>query len=266
MPDKRRTIADLLSLKGKGQLTMLRVETLQEAEAAERAGIDMLSIPFEILGPAFREACPTVFAMPGKAPGTFITADDYIRAGWQALNNGGDAMYCAASLDIIRRLRAEGIPIIGHTGLIPSKATWTGGFRAVGKTLETALLVWRQVKELEEAGAIGAEIEVVPDAVASALSSRTSLFLISMGAGAGCDAQYVFGCDVLGETRGHVPRHSKVYRNFAAEYDRLQQERIAAFKEYIADVRSGAFPEEKHLVGIAPGELEQFLNALRAEN
>ena len=262
MPDKRRTIADLLSLKGKGQLTMLRVETLQEAEAAERAGIDMLSIPFEILGPAFREACPTVFAMPGKAPGHFISAEDYVRAGWTALTSGGDAMYCAASLDIIRRLRAEGIPIIGHVGLIPSKATWTGGFRAVGKTLESALLVWRQVKELEEAGAIGAEIEVVPHELAGAISPRTALFLISMGAGAGCDAQYVFGCDVLGETRGHVPRHSKVYRNFAAEYDRLQQERIAAFKEYVADVRSGAFPEPKHIVDMPRAELDRFLEEL----
>ena len=204
MPDKRPTIADLLSFKGKRQLTMLRVETLEAAEAAERAGIDMLSIPFEILGPEFREACPTIFAMPGKAPGHFITADDYIRAGWQALTTGGDAMYCAASLEIIRRLRNEGIPIIGHTGLIPSKATWTGGFRAVGKTAQTALLVWQQVKDLEAAGAIGAEIEVVPHAVASAISPRTSLFLISMGAGSGCDAQYVFACDVLGETRGHV--------------------------------------------------------------
>jgi 3-methyl-2-oxobutanoate hydroxymethyltransferase len=174
-------------------------------------------------------------------------------------------MYCAASLDIIRRLRAEGIPIIGHTGLIPSKATWTGGFRAVGKTAEVALFVWKQVKELEEAGAIGAEIEVVPYEVASAISPRTSLFLISMGAGGGCDAQYLFACDVLGETRGHVPRHSKIYRNFAAEYDRLQQERIAAFKEFAADVNASAYPEPKHLVEIAKEELERFLDALKRE-
>lgn len=263
--DKRPTVADLLSLKGKRQLTMLRVETLEEAEAAEKAGIDMLSIPFEILAPPFREACPTVFAMPGKAPGHFITAEDYIRAGWQALTQGGDAIYCAASLDVIRRLRDEGIPVCGHTGLIPSKATWTGGFKAVGKTMETALFVWRQVKELEAAGAFAAEIEVVPHEVASAIAPRTSMLMISMGAGGGCDAQYLFACDVLGSNRGHVPRHSKVYRNFAAEYDRLQQERIAAFKELAADIASGTYPENRHLVGIAPGELERFLEALRAE-
>jgi 3-methyl-2-oxobutanoate hydroxymethyltransferase len=86
-----------------------------------------------------------------------------------------------------------------------------------------------------------------------------------MGAGGGCDAQYLFACDVLGETRGHVPRHSKIYRNFAAEYDRLQQERIAAFKEFATDVASSAYPEPQHLVEIAKEELERFLDALKSE-
>jgi 3-methyl-2-oxobutanoate hydroxymethyltransferase len=62
--------------------------------------------------------------------------------------------------------------------------------------------------------------------------------------------------------RGHVPRHSKVYRNFAAEYDRLQQERIAAFREYVADVERGLFPEEDHVVRMAAEERESFLAGL----
>ena len=157
------------------------------------------------------------------------------------------------------------MPVCGHVGLIPPKRTWTGGFKAVGKTLDTALLVWRQTKALEEAGAFSAEIEVVPADVASAISKRTSMFMISMGAGAGCDAQYLFATDVLGTNRGHVPRHSKVYRNLAAEYDRLQQERIAAFSELAHDIKSGAYPERRHLVDIPKGELDQFLRALEAE-
>ena len=92
----------------------------------------------------------------------------------------------------------KAFPVCGHVGLIPSQATWTGGFRAVGKTADTAMLVWSQVKALEEAGAFAAEIEVVPVDIASAISERTSLFMISMGAGAGCDAQYLFAEDVLG--------------------------------------------------------------------
>jgi len=265
MQDKRPTVADLLAIKGKRQLSMLRVESLEEAEAAEKAGIDMLSVPPALLGPEFREAVPTCFAFPGLEYGDYVSAEEYLRAAFTALKAGGDAVWCAASLPIIRRLRDEGVPVCGHVGLIPARRTWTGGFKAVGKTLETALLVWRQTKALEEAGAFSAEIEVVPAEVASVISKRTSLFMVSMGSGPGCDAQYLFATDVLGTNRGRVPRHSKVYRNFAAEYDRLQQERIAAFSELARDIKSGAYPEPSHQVGIPKGELDQFLRALEQE-
>ncbi|WOS66624.1 3-methyl-2-oxobutanoate hydroxymethyltransferase [Sinorhizobium fredii] len=265
MKHRRPTVADLLSIKGKRQLTMLRVVTLEEAEAAEKAGIDLVSVPPALLGPQFREAAPTVFAFPGLEYGDFITAADYLRGAFQAMRAGGDAVYCAAGLSTVRRLREEGIPVCGHVGLIPSKATWTGGFRAVGKTADSALEIWRQVRGLEEAGAFAAEIEVVPGEVAAAISQRTSLLMLSMGAGTGCDAQYLFAEDVLGQNRGHYPRHAKVYREFAAEYERLQQERISAFREYAEDVRSGAYPEKAHLVGIEAGELEEFLAKIDAQ-
>jgi 3-methyl-2-oxobutanoate hydroxymethyltransferase len=87
----------------------------------------------------------------------------------------------------------------------------------------------------------------------------------SMGAGTGCDAQYLFACDILGTNRGHMPRHSKVYRNFAAEYDRLQQERIAAFSEYVADDNSGAYPEDRHIVHMDPDELTLFMKKVDAK-
>lgn len=256
----RPTVADIRALKGVRQLTMLRVETMEEAEAAEKAGVDMISVPPAlILRPDFREAAPNCFAVPGLEYGDFVTAEDYLRGAFQVLKASADAVYCAASYKTVRRLREEGIPVCGHSGLIPSQRTWTGGFKAVGKTADTAMTVWRQVKALEEAGAFAAEIEVVPSPVAAAISQRTSLIMISMGAGAGCDAQYLFATDVLGSNRGHVPRHAKVYRNFAAEYERLQAERIAAFTEYVADVRGGAYPEARHEVAIEAEELEAFL-------
>lgn len=257
------TVADLLAIKGKRQLSMLRVETLEEAEAAERAGIDLLSVPPEILGREFRDAAPTCFAFPGLEYGDFVSAEEYLRAAFKALKAGGDAVWCAASLQIIRRLRDEGIPVCGHVGLIPPKATWTGGFRAVGKTAESALLVWQQVKALEEAGAFCAEIEVVPAKVAAEISRRTSLFMISMGSGAGCDAQYLFAEDVLGSNRGHYPRHSKKYRDFAKAYDKLQRERIAAFSEYASEVKSGAYPGPEHMVDVPERELKRFLAEIK---
>jgi 3-methyl-2-oxobutanoate hydroxymethyltransferase len=88
------------------------------------------------------------------------------------------------------------------------------------------------------------------------------LLLWSMGAGAGCDAQYLFAMDILGEHKGKMPRHSKVYRNFAAEYDRLQRERVAAFSEFRADVENGSFPEDRYLLHMAPEELATFVTQL----
>jgi 3-methyl-2-oxobutanoate hydroxymethyltransferase len=258
----RPTVADLLSMKGTRQLTMLRVETLEEAEAAERAGVDLLSVPPGLLTPAFRDAAPTCFAFPGLEYGEFVTTEDYLRGAFAALRAGGDAVYCAASLQTVRRMRDEGIPVCGHVGLVPSKATWTGGFRAVGKSVASAVEIWRQTKALEAAGAFAAEIEVVPGEVAGAISARTSMLMLSMGAGAGCHAQYLFSEDVLGANRGHYPRHAKVYRNFAAEYDRLQQERIAAFSEFVADVTSGSYPAKPHHVAIDAAELKAFLDHL----
>ena len=84
------------------------------------------------------------------------------------------------------------------------------------------------------------------------------MLLLSMGAGGGCDAQYLFSVDVLGYTTGHVPRHSKRYRDFRAELDRLQAERVGAFSEYAADVDSGCFPAEEHLLGIPDDEFAAF--------
>lgn len=263
MSRSRPTIHDLRAIKGKRQLTMLRVMTLDEAEAAERAGIDIVSIPPELLlDPRYREMAPSLFSMPGENFYEIGTADDFVRWAFRMYKGGADAVYCSASYATIKRMADEAIPVIGHVGLIPSRRTWTGGWKAVGKTAESAREVLNAVRQLEAAGAFGAEIEVVPVEVAEAISKRTSLFLLSMGAGGGCDAQYLFAEDVLGQNRGHMPRHSKVYRNFAAEYDRLQGERVAAFREFVADVQSGAFPENRHVVRMDPAELDKFMREL----
>ena len=260
MSRTRPTVADLRAIKGKRQLTMLRVMTLEEAEAAERAGVDLVSIPPElILNPQYRDAAPSLFSMPGDNFFEIGTADDFVRWAFRMYKAGADCVYCSASTATVKRLADEAIPVVGHVGLIPSRRTWTGGWKAVGKTADTAMQIYRAVKELEAAGAFGAEIEVVPVEVAEAISKRTSLMMLSMGAGTGCDAQYLFAEDILGTNRGHMPRHSKVYRNFAAEYERLQAERVAAFSEYVADVNSKAYPEEKHIVRMAPSELTSFL-------
>jgi 3-methyl-2-oxobutanoate hydroxymethyltransferase len=262
----RPTVADIRAMKARGQkISMLYVTTLEEAAAADAAGIHMLSIEGRFFSPEMREAAGKCFVQVGLPYGPFgdlVTAEDYLRAAFHFGRIGGDCFYCAASLDIQKALCDNAVPVVAHVGLIPSQCTWTGGFRAVGKTAESAKAVWDHVKRLEAIGCFGAELEVVPDRVAELITKSTPMIMLGMGAGPHADAQYLFAEDVLGHTAGHKPRHAKTYRNFAAEYARLQTERIAAFKEFIADVDSGAYPQPEHVVPIGHEELERFQTAI----
>jgi len=259
---KRPTVADIRAMKARGQkISMLYVTTLEEAAAAAAAGIDMLSIEGRFFTPEMRAAAGNCFVQVGLPYGPFgnlATAEDYLREAFKFLAIGGDCFYCAAALDIQKVLCDNGVPIVAHVGLIPSQCTWTGGFKAVGKTASSAKSVWEHVKRLEAIGCFGAELEVVPDRVGELISKNTSMIMLGMGAGPGADAQYLFAEDVLGHTAGHKPRHAKTYRNFAAEFERLQQERIAAFREFISDVSTGAYPQSQHVVPIADAEFERF--------
>lgn len=271
MNRRRLTVADLAALKGKRQLTMLRIFTIDEAAAAEAAGIDLASAPPELVThPRYREVAPSLFTLTGRSHLEAGSADDHLRWAGEMIERGADCVYCSGSLDRVEHLAKEYIPVVGHVGLVPSRATWTGGFRAVGTTADGAMRIYEECLALESAGAIAAEIEVVPVEVATEISRRLNrLSLWSMGAGPGCDAQYLFAMDILNDPTNkslagidHVPRHSKVYRDFAAEHARLQQERIAAFSEFRADVETGAFPEERHIVRMPAGELDRFLGSL----
>lgn len=260
---KKPTVMDLRALKGKGQLTMLRLFTLDEAAAAEEAGIDIVSVPQELVThPDYRKVAPSLFSMTGVDHRSAGTREDYLRFSGQMLTAGADAIYCSGSLATVKFLADEHIPVVGHVGLVPSRNTFTGGFKAVGKTAVDALAMLDGVRAYEAAGAFAVEIEVVPIEVATAISQRVNILLWSMGAGPGCDAQYLFSEDILGENRGHLPRHAKLYRNFAAEYDRLQRERVAAYGEFMADVASGAYPQDTHVVKMDPAELAAFQRGL----
>lgn len=267
MAKKRPTIAEIRANKGKHQYTMMRVTDWDELAAAEAAGIDMCSVPPEMLvDRRFREVAPSIFAIPGMALYSApATTDDTLRWAFRMMEAGADAIYSAAAFQTVRRMADDNIPVIGHVGLIPHFCTWTGGFKAVGKTAESAMAIYDRCKQYEEAGAFGVEIEVVPPEVTAEIARRTSLFLVSMGGGAGGDCQYLFACDVLGTNTGHMPRHARKYADLAAEYARLQQMRIAAFKAFVAEVQTGAYPAPAHLVKAPAAEMQAFADRLAEE-
>ena len=256
---KRPTVADLLANRGKHQYAMLRVETLDEAQAAATAGIQILSTPpAMILNPRFREVAPAVFSMPGDNFYEIGGTDEFLRWAIPLYKAGADGFYCTGSLKTVRELADHGLPVCGHVGLIPAKATWTGGFKAVGKTLDSAKRIWDGCVALQDAGAFAVEIEVVPHSITQAIAEKTHLFMISMGAGSSGDAQYLFTTDVLGQNTGHVPRHAKLYANFAAEYARLQALRVEAMARFAEDVHTGLYPAPQYLVDSNPDVVDAF--------
>jgi 3-methyl-2-oxobutanoate hydroxymethyltransferase len=259
---KKLTIRDLIEGRGVVQRTNIFAGTADEAAAAQAAGIDIITVDGRVLTPEIRRACSDTFVIGGLAFGHLTTTDDYLRAACALYELGADALYCAASLRTVERLAEERFPIVGHVGLIPWHASWTGGWRAVGKTVDSARDVWRQVRRLEEAGAFGAEIEVVPHRVAAEIAQRSSLFLISMGAGSGCHAQYLFAEDILGLNTWRYPRHSKRYADLRAEEERIQAMRVDAFRAFIDDVESGGYPGDEHLVDIDDAIVDEFVASI----
>jgi 3-methyl-2-oxobutanoate hydroxymethyltransferase len=176
------------------------------------------------------------------------------------LDVGADVVYGGNwSYKWIRALRDEFVPINSHVGLVPGIATWIGGFKAQGKTADTAMGVLRNTLELQEAGVIGVELEVVPTKVAEVITKKVNIMTLSMGSGSGCDGQYLFANDVLGYTNGHIPRHARIYRDFKKEFAKLQKERVNAFKEFHNDTVNKKFNDPKITVGIDDKEFDNFL-------
>ena len=128
-------------------------------------------------------------------------------------------------------------------------------------TAAEAVAIYRQVKDLESAGAWAVEMEIVPVEVAAFITRSTRLVTEGMGCGAVCDTIYLFSCDVLGTNTGHYPRHSKKYADLAAEEARVQRMRVDAFKAYAHDVESGGYPERSHEVHAGEEVLEALERA-----
>ena len=264
-PDKKYSVYDLRQLKGKRCLTHVHVKSPEEAAAAEAAGIDLLSCSFDSAAaqarlPLLVAAAPKSF-ISGSTPHGMASPEEAIRIGFQALELGASSVYCSASPWMIEAMAREGIPVVGHLGMVPRHATWTN-VRAIGKTPAEARQLYEQMKRLENAGAYAAELELVPHNLASYFCRKTSLLLMSLGSGSGCDTQFLFSDDILQDYDERIPRHAKAYRNFLKEYKRLQNERIAAFAEYADDVKSGRFPEAGHLVAMDEAAFKEAVEAI----
>jgi 3-methyl-2-oxobutanoate hydroxymethyltransferase len=155
------------------------------------------------------------------------------------------------SLSRVRAIAGAGIGVMGHLGLTPQSATVLGGFKAQGRSAAAAERLLGDAHALEAAGCFALVLEAVPAPVAERVTDELEIPTIGIGAGAGCDGQVLVWHDLLGLYEGRTPRFVKQYADLKAEIGR-------ALEAYAADVRSGAFPEERHTYAMPADELAQF--------
>ncbi|MDQ3260136.1 MAG: 3-methyl-2-oxobutanoate hydroxymethyltransferase [Pseudomonadota bacterium] len=264
------TVKDLRDQKGKRVLVETLPFTPEEAAAAEEAGIDTMKVRFDPKRPdlaaEIRKAAPNTFMSFSVPLVAAASESEAVRLAYHAMELGADAIMCQWSPRFISAAAEAGVPVQGHAGLVPRKSTWTGGLRAVGKTLEEAIWIYREIKRLEQAGAWAVEVEVIPAALLAELTKRTTLLTSSIGAGSGGDIQFLFAEDILGNHRPPYPRHSKQYRNLYKMQEAIQAERVAGFRDFIEDVQSEGFPGPEHIIEAPDGLISAFVDHAEKNN
>jgi 3-methyl-2-oxobutanoate hydroxymethyltransferase len=139
--------------------------------------------------------------------------------------------------------------------LTPQTATMLGGFKAQGRSAAKAVQLYDDALALQAAGCFSIVLEAVPSPVAARITEALDIPTIGIGAGPDCDGQVLVWHDLLGLYDGHAPRFVKQYAELAPIIG-------AAVEEYANEVRTGAFPEEKHTYSMTEKELALFEESL----
>ncbi len=188
-----------------------------------------------------------------------VSVEDAVRNAGRFLQEGSmDAVKLEGGrerLDAIRAIVGAGIPAMGHIGLTPQSVHQLGGFRPQGRDARSARRLIEDASLLEEAGCFSLVLESVPARLAELISRRLSIPTIGIGAGAGCDGQVLVTHDLLGLFDRFTPKFVKKYANFHDEMER-------AFRGFIDDVETRAFPAQEHTVEMPDEEWESLLAEL----
>ena len=191
-----------------------------------------------------------------------VSVEEAVRNAGRFLQNGGmDSVKLEGGrdrLNVIRAIVSAGIPVMGHLGLTPQSVHQLGGFRAQGKTAQTAKILLEDALLLEEAGVFSLVLESVPTQLAQYISGKISIPTIGIGAGAGCDGQVLVTHDLLGMFDRFTPKFVRKYADLHSEMNR-------AFTDYIADVQTKQFPAPEHSILMNETEWFDFLQDVELE-
>lgn len=276
---KKLTVPDLASRKRAGEkVVMASIPDYPTAVWAERAGIDicavgdslgMVSYGYANTLPvtvdmmiehcnAVRRGAPNTFCLVAMPYGSYANADVAVHNALRFMKEAGvDCVKMQGGRDkfpIIKAIADAGVPVMSHVGMCPHFVHQYGGFKLQGKTAEEALKIIDDARAIEEAGAIGFEIEAVPAPVARAVDAAVGIFTFAIGAGPASCGQLLLAFDLLGMFDQFKPKFTKRYAD-------ISQIAVDALKAYAAEVRGGQFPDADHSYGMKPEEIARLEHA-----
>ncbi|HEK9102184.1 3-methyl-2-oxobutanoate hydroxymethyltransferase [Bacillus pfraonensis] len=260
-----KTKTDFLKMKEKGEpITMLTAYDYPSAKLAEEAEVDMIlvgdSLGMVVLG--YDSTVPVTVedmihhtkAVRRGAKETFVVTDmpfmSYHVSLSETMHNarrivqesGAHAVKVEGAgevVSIIHYLTNAGIPVVAHLGLTPQSVGVLGGYKVQGKDAESAKKLLEDAKKCEEAGAIAIVLECVPMQLAKMVSDELTVPTIGIGAGKDVDGQVLVYHDLISYGVSRVPK-------FVKQYTSVQEEIVRAIAQYVAEVKTGRFPEEQH--------------------
>jgi len=269
--------------KSGSKVTWVTAYDYPTASFAEQAGLDMIlvgdSLGMCVYGytgtiPVTMDQCiEHCRAVRRGAPSTFVVGDmpflSYQVSVEEAVRNAGrfykeadvDAVKLEGGVRVCQQIKAiadAGMLIIGHIGLTPQSSGQLGGFKAQGRTAETAMELIRDAQAVQQAGGFALLVEAVPPEVSKIIRDNLRIPVYGIGAGVDVDGQLTICSDLLGLFQAFTPKFIKKYENLA-------QRTVNAFAEYVQEVRNSQFPEEQHTYKMVDGEYEKLAGALLVE-
>lgn len=273
----KKTVLTFAEAKEKGEkLTMLTAYDYSTAKLIDGAGIDAilvgdslgnvmlgyedtLSVTVEDMihhGAAVSRGTSealVVIDMPFMSYQTSVY-DAVVNAGRLMKEGRAGAVKLEGGKEVCPQIKAitdAGIPVMAHLGLTPQSINAFGGFKVQGKTEAAAKKLIEDALAVQEAGAFALTLECVPDKLARLITNKLDIPTIGIGAGNGCDGQVLVYADMLGMFSDFTPK-------FVRRFAETGQVMTDAFKAYIAGVKDGSYPEEKHTYKIDEDVIEKL--------
>jgi len=279
------TLPRLAEMKAAGEpIVMVTAYDYPSAKVAEEAGVDIVLVgdsaamvvlgypgtepvsmdEMIMLGKAVRRGLKTPLMVGDMPMGSYEASNELAVQNAQRLvkETGCQTVKLEAGGTSVERARAivrAGIPVMGHVGLTPQTATALGGYKAQGKTAQSAIQLCEDALALQSVGCFAIVFEAVPAAIAEAIAERLEVPTIGIGAGPATSGQVLVFHDLLGITTGRMAR-------FVKRYADVHETMVGAVRQYASEVRSRHFPEPDHVYSVEPAELSEFKRYLDQES